>query len=53
MFRHSDDPIDDHAHEPTWNDQDDTETSDQTHDHRSLHFILRLVRIYRDTMYQC
>jgi hypothetical protein len=36
------------------NDQDDVEeTSEQTHDYRSLHFLLRLVRIYRDTMYQC
>jgi hypothetical protein len=55
LFRQSGEPNTNyHDDEPMRNDQDDVEeTSEQTHDYRSLHFILRLVRIYRDTMYQC
>jgi hypothetical protein len=53
MFRQSEEPTNNDADEPIWNDQDEMEASKQTHDYRSLHFLLRPVRIYRDTMYQC
>jgi hypothetical protein len=54
-------PINEHEHYPgssAYNDRNSMESLDQealnqTVDFRSLHFIQRLVRIYRDTMYQC